>query len=153
MLGNETDARFIRDWYLHKGCYLDAPKGWTRLGSGCYRTAFLSPDGVVYKVQQNYAYSYQTNKGEVEVIRRYWLRKLPRGCRFPRYQFFELDGKGVTAMERLPKLLKDFSRYEENSPWTLLDRLQEALVDVYDLHGANIGVDEVGMLVPIDMGG
>lgn len=26
------------------------PEGWKRLGSGCYRTAYLSPRGVVYKV-------------------------------------------------------------------------------------------------------
>jgi hypothetical protein len=31
-----------------------APKGWKKLGSGAYRTAYLSPTGIVYKIAFDY---------------------------------------------------------------------------------------------------
>lgn len=163
MLGNEEDARFIRDWYLNavneKGdrWNLTPPEGWARLGGGCYRAAFLHEEsGVVYKVQHSYGYGYgQSNASEAETLRRYMFRKLPQGCRFPRYSFYELDGKGVMAMERFSKLLRDYSRYAEGSHyWDRLRKLQGALYDVYDLHSANLAIDEENqLLVPIDLGG
>lgn len=166
MLGNEEDARFIRDWYageLEKPTYnqfKDAPKGWTRLGAGRYRTAFLSPDGVVYKVQQRYAkpgeYEGQCNKGEAVNLRKYWLKKMPEGCRMPRWGFFELDGRGVIAMERFNKTLSRYPQYSSpgSEYWALVRRLQRVLNDVYDLHGDNMAVDEESQkLVPIDLGG
>lgn len=165
MLGNEADARFIRDWYVEERekrewDQRDAPKGWTRLGAGCYRTVFLSPDGVVYKVQQHYAkpggYEGQSNKTEVANLRKYWLKKMPEGCRLPRWGFFELDGRGVVAMELLGKTLSQVSQYSDEGSryWTALGRLQGVMRDMYDLHGGNLAVDEENQkLVPIDMGG
>lgn len=165
MLGNEADARFIRDWYVEERGkrewdQRDAPKGWTRLGAGCYRTVFLSPDGVVYKVQQRYAkpdqYEGQCNKSEAANLRRYWLTKMPEGCRLPRWGFFELDGRGVVVMERFEKTLSRYSQYTPDGSryWGAFGRLQRTLQDVYDLHGGNLAVDEESqLLVPIDLGG
>lgn len=159
MIGNADDARFIREWTdREKDEYGDvrgAPEGWTRLGNGCYRIAFLhEASGVVYKVQFNYRYSGQSNAHEVATIRRYYLKKLPEGCRLPRYGWFEESG--VIAMERFTKLLKNYSSYEREGSvyWGRLRRLQDFLRDVYDLHGANIAVDErTKEIVPIDLGG
>lgn len=168
MLGNEADARFIRDWHFDTGSQKDAwgdrtqrePEGWKRLGAGCYRVAYLSPDGVVYKVQQHYAkpgqWQSQSNKGEAETLRRYWLTKMPKGCRLPRWGFFELDGRGVVAMELLGRTLSQVSQYspEGSRYWGALGRLQDVMRDVYDLHGGNLAVDEENQkLVPIDLGG
>lgn len=170
MLGNEEDARFIRDWHIaitaSEGDYdrktgeYRSPEGWERLGSGCYRVAYLSPDGVVYKVQLYYAapgrYEGQSNKTEVANLRKYWLTKMPEGCRLPRWGFFELDGRGVMAMEQFNKLLKQYSKRDAEGSryWTALNRLQNVMCDMYDFHGGNLAVDEENQkLVPIDMGG
>lgn len=166
MLGNEEDARFIRDWHLEVADrdpwdpdYKAVPRGWSRIGSGCYRIAYLSPDGVVYKVQGYYAlpgqYEGQSNKEEAENLRRFWLKKMPEGCRLPRFRFFELDGKGVIAMERFQKTLSQFSDYGDpqgTEYWALRGRLQRAL-GLTDMHGGNLAVDEENkLLVPIDLG-
>lgn len=167
MLGNAGEARFIRDWYIHNLSDKNgdrwtydgphAPEGWEKLGSGCSRAAFLSPSGVVYKVQHNYdGYIGQSNSGEASTLRRYFLKKMPRGCRLPRYTYYDLDGRSVMAMERFSKLLSNYSRYGGDGEryWNALSRLQDAMLDLYDLHGANLAVDEENkLLVPIDLGG
>lgn len=166
MLGNEADARFIRDWYtceLEKPTYnqlRDAPEGWTRVDAGCYRTVFLSPGGVVYKVEQRYAkpggHEGQSNKTEAANLRKYWLTKMPEGCRMPRWGFFELGGRGVIAMECFKKTLSAYSAYDSpgSDYWARVRLLQRALDDIYDLHGGNMAVDEENQkLVPIDLGG
>lgn len=166
MLGNEADARFIRDWYAREldkptdNQYGDAPKGWTWLGAGCYRAVFLSPDGVAYKVQQRYAepggWESQSNKTEAANLRRYWLTRMPRGCRLPRWGYFELDGRGVIAMERFDKTLNRYSQYSDEGSkyWGALGRISDLMCDLYDFHGGNLAVDEENqLLVPIDLGG
>jgi len=156
MLGNETDARFIRDWYIEGRGY-GAPEGWRLIGSGCYRNAYLHVEsGVVYKVDQSYGYGGQGNNTEARALRNYFYnKKMPAGCRLPRFRFLELDGKGVIAMEKFDKLLKDFSIYGNGAEYyDRRDALQRALRDTYDLHAANLAVDEVNqLLVPIDLGG
>lgn len=163
MIGNETDARFIRDWVRKdsgSGYYgtTSTPEGWERLGYGCYRAAWLHiASGVVYKVQHDSYGSFQSNKVESYNIRRYWFKKMPKGCRLPKHQFFALDNPedGVIAMERFGRLLKAVSVYQD--PHGYHDRklpLLNALRDVYDLHGSNLAIDEENeLLVPIDMGG
>lgn len=164
MIGNAEDARFIRDWSLRR--YKDdpygydsapsAPEGWKRLGKGCYRIAYLSPDGVVYKVEHDYGGAGwpQSNRGEDKNLRRYRFTKMPEGCRLPRWQYFELDGKGVMAMEKFDTLLWQFGRYEEGNGkyYVALRRLSLLMIDIGDFHAANLAVDPNGLLVPIDMG-
>lgn len=163
MIGNEAEARFIHEWYrawqAREDYWTDpgpmAPEGWERLGSGCYRIAFLAPSGTVYKVQSSSS-SYQTNEAEAYTLRRYMFRKLPKGCRFPRYQLFMVtEGEGVMAMERVASLLKEHSRYDGEGRRIrgLRNDLVETLYDLHDLHDANIGVAEDGAVVPIDLGG
>lgn len=161
MIGNEVDAEFIRDYVtdVSGDYYRDGtkpPKGWKRLGSGCYRSAWLhEASGVVYKVQHGYLNSWQSNEGEAGTLRRYFLKKMPKGCRLPRWQYFALDGRGVIAMERFTKLLRQVSRYQD--PRGYHDRLRAlrgVLNDVSDFHGGNLAIDEENdLLVPIDLGG
>src|SRR5512139_3469767 len=154
MIGNIEEARFIREW-CYENDHWESPKGWRRLGSGCYRTAYLSPSGVVYKVERC-SNSYQTNEGEAGALRRYMFRKFPQGCRLPRYQLFTFDEhEGVMAMEHLPRLLRQVSRHDEEGAKirALRARLVEALADTDDMHDDNIGITADGVLVPIDLGG
>lgn len=159
MIGNIEEARFIRDWYRDyrdsDPCGVGQPNGWRRMGSGCYRVAFLAPSGVVYKVQHWQNNSYQTNAGEAEKLRSLMFRKLPQGCRFPRYQLFELEGEGVMAMERFNQTMRSISSYsaEGKRLRALENRLIAALPELRDMHDDNIAVDEVnGQVVPIDLG-
>lgn len=163
MIGNETEARFIHEWYRTQRSREDyrdnpgpqAPRRWKRLGSGCYRIAFLAPSGAVYKVQ-NSPTSCQSNVSEAATLRRYMFRKLPKGCRFPRYQLFMVkEDEGVMAMERMESLLRDYSQYKEEHRRVrvLKNDLVDALYDLWDLHDGNIGVAEDGAVVPIDLGG
>lgn len=158
MFGNETEARFIRDWrdlYLRAGRTtheIPVPEDWKKLGSGCYRTAYLSPSGVVYKVQHRKT-SWQTNVGEAEKIRSLMFRKLPKGCRLPRFALYDLGTEGVLAMEKFDKLLNEFAFYSFDGSryWGLREELMQAL-NLWDLHGANVAIDKEGLVVPIDLG-
>lgn len=164
MLGNAEEAQFIRDWYIELRADPDrrydhtSPEGWRRLGAGCYRTVFLAPSGVVYKVEQYYNDNpwSQSNKSEDAKLRKYRFRKMPQGCRLPRWSFYELDGRGVMAMERFDKLLRSYGRYTEEGAkyYQALSRLTDRLVETGDWHSANLAVDtENELLVPIDLGG
>lgn len=160
MLGNESSAEFIRDWSVltsgHSGQREAAPDGWVRLGGGCYRVAYLNAlEGIVYKVERRYGTGGQTNEGEFQQLRSMRLTRLPRGIRFPRYHLYSLDGRTVAAMEYLPKLLNDFNRYngEGVTYWNLRSKLCDTFPDLWDMHGANIAVDEnTKEIVPIDLG-
>lgn len=160
MLGNETSAEFIRDWYalMHKHHRWEerAPEGWVRLGDGCYRAAYLHVDeNVVYKVEHKYGRGGQTNEGEFKQLCDIKFTKLPKGIHLPRYHLHKLDGRTVAAMEYVPKLLSSFSTYRGAgvSYWILRAALCETLPQLSDMHGDNIAVDEdTQEIIPIDLG-
>lgn len=114
LVGNQDEATFIHNWYhAHarlRDYYVNSnlPEGWQFLGAGSFRAAYLSPSGVVYKVQKDLSGSrYQTNKGEYDAWRRlYFNTKMPRYSRLPKMGYFPVDefnGIGVVAIERLTK--------------------------------------------------
>jgi hypothetical protein len=160
-LGNEQDARLIRDWYLlmqdHRRSSERPPVGFEAVGDGAYRAAFAGPGNVVYKVQHNYENTGQSNAGEARAIRYYYLNlKLPKGIRLPRFKLYTLDGKPVMAMERFSRTLSSYSSYnlEGAHYWRLRESVCSALNKSWDFHGANLAVDEATrQLVPIDLGG
>lgn len=159
MLGTEENALFIRDWCLtqrEKEWTPDPvdPEGWTRLGSGRFREVYMGPDGHAYKVQHRYGRGEsQSNASEAGVLRRHMLTKLPKGCRFPRWYFHELDGRGVMVMERFQRIFSYLSWDEKRDYENLVGPLERALEDVGDLHHLNLAVDlERKLLVPIDLG-
>lgn len=167
MLGNEENARFIRDWYqearggerLPWRRWEDEPEGWTYLNHGVSRAAYLGPDGVVYKVQHYYGgdenyYLGQSNSGEADTLRKHFLTKLPRGCRLPRFTYYELDGRGVMVMEYFKKLLNQVPHSSpERSVLESPLRALRAVLRLEDLYGVNLAVDtERELLVPIDLG-
>ena len=164
MIGNEADARFIRDWYRETtgSSYGDAPRnvpeGWEYVSSGCYRSVYLHvASGAVYKIERDPGYGGQSNDDEANNLRKYRFRKMPKGCRFPRWALYDLGGgDNVMAMEYFTHLLNRYSRYNENGSrhWENLRKIQNVLRDLWDLHGANLAVDQTTEeLVPIDLGG
>jgi len=162
MIGNRGYAAYIRDWVrdeqkrerLEYACPCQAPDGWKYLGQGCYRAAYLSPDGVVYKVQ-NHPNSGQSNIAE---YRRWWALRLthrmPEGSRFPALSFFSVDGvlDGVNAMEYLEKTLNRY-RGDEYYKYSDILHVVACQLDLWDMHHGNAAVDEKnGLIVPIDLG-
>lgn len=72
------------------------PEGWKLLGAGSSRTAFLGPDGLVYKVP-SWGDTFQ-NRNEANVVWAWRKRTdLPTWCIIPRAHFD--TETGVTVME------------------------------------------------------
>jgi hypothetical protein len=164
MIGNAKDAELIHYWHhdiREDGEWETAPEGWEYLGEGCYRTAYLSPDGVVYKVQQTEGYSWQSNNGEWEQWKRLFLNcRMPKHTRLPWMYFHALTGRGdlgVIATERFNRSLGSCSRYDYKQKgdldyWSLLEEVRYA-TGLGDLFGDNLMIDEENkMLVPTDLG-
>lgn len=161
MIGNVDDAQFIYNWVRERSSWEaesdSTPEGWERLGSGCYRVAFRSPEGVVYKVQllRN---SYQSNSGEFKYLRKLWLSfRMPRGTRLPKHELYSFDKESdsVIAMECVPRVLSSVSTYSEEGRklQSLRNTLCDLLPNFWDGHNGNFAVTDDNVLVPIDFGG
>jgi len=75
---------------------LPTPRGWKRLGAGSSRTAYLGPDGLVYKVSS--WGDYFQSKNEAKVVWAWRKRNdLPEWCVIPRAYFHAETG--VEVME------------------------------------------------------
>lgn len=80
------------------------PDGWRYLGNGAYRCAFLSPSGVVYKIElrSNNGYAWgQSNRGEYERILelRYDDRVKAANVYIPKAWLYTIRKTDVIAME------------------------------------------------------
>ena len=100
-LGSIENARIIATaradrWARNRAL----PKGWKKIGQGGTRTAYLGPDGVVYKVQHDWDFD-ECNRDEVKAARR--LKKnvfLQRqGVHIPETVGYRVKGKTIVAME------------------------------------------------------
>jgi RIO-like serine/threonine protein kinase len=111
-----------------------------------------SPEGVAYKV--NHRQDDSQSARELENLRNAWLKKVPKGCRLPRFADFSSVGEVVVAMEVIkgktlyakygyPEYL-NHHREEYHSIWTTYH--------LNDIHEENVMVDEDGLLVPVDLG-
>ncbi len=145
MIGNAADAKLISEC----GGYA-TPKGWRRLGSGCYRTAYLSPEGVVYKVETYRANG--CNKREADnLIRLNKKCRMPEGTRLPKFTYY--SDCGVIAMERLDRTLHEVDDHEDWNKYQSLRAQIGYATRICDMHNGNVMVDdETGDLVPVDLG-
>jgi hypothetical protein len=163
MIGNRGDASYIREWvrdeqYASDNTYTCpewAPEGWKFLGRGCYRAAYLSPDGVVYKVQHATGL-YQGQCNWAEYKRYNFLRfshKMPEGARFPLIQCFRFSGgDDVNAMDHVGPALSRYSGGDYRTYSNCYKRVAR-LLGLWDSHDGNAAVDEKNKLVvPIDLG-
>jgi len=162
-IGNEHDALTILHWvrsfpreYGRPKCATsgEAPDGWQFLGKGSFRSVWLSPEGVAYKVEHDPGYSYQSDE-EINNLTEAWKRGPLEGCRLPQFERYVVgDDDLVVAIEAI----KGDTLYEYDGPEDrddLYDLLREC-EDYYrlgDLHDENAMVDEEGYLVPVDFGG
>lgn len=162
-IGNEHDALTILHWvrehsreYGMPWCveHREAPLGWEFLGHGSFRSVWLSPEGVAYKVTHD-DYDYQSTE-EVSKLKIAWERGPVEGCRLPQFAAFYPNGEIVVAQERVVGCtLYEYGGRKSPSGLDYYDILSE-IEDAYrldDMHDENAIVDEDGYLVPVDFGG
>lgn len=157
IVGNAEDARLIHNHVREHGRHGPAPKGWKRAGQGSFRSAWLSPDGVVYKVQ-HYHHSHQSNEGEIQNILKILSgRPLPEQCRIPQATFYDVGNStndGVIAMECVNGKTV-YERYDYRPPAEVSNRIESLskAVRLRDLHDENVMIDDnTGDLVLVDLG-
>lgn len=142
MIGTVSEARIL---FEARRCSGGRPKGWKYLASGCYRTVYLSPSGVVYKCETG---ANGANRREYENYVKLLSRKLPEGVRLPRLTYFR--EYGIIAMEAFEDTLAD-APYDAR-----YDRIHGEMrrqIPIKDLHTYNVMIDRKGeMLVPVDLG-
>lgn len=103
------------------------PEGFTYLGSGAYRHAFLGPDGVVYKRHVNDG--QDDGGGNLTEWARYQM-ECPKGVRFARTHLFNIGDIPIIAMEYV----------DEKSPKLLDEAIRKALntLGIWDYYGNNV---------------
>lgn len=164
MLGNAQEAELIHQWWHSpdRGERDKPPAGWTYLGSGCYRSAYLAPSGVVYKVQKYLDDSaWQSNYKEWLTWKRlYFSCKMPKYSRLPRLNYFPVSqaGKlGVIAIEKLDGAYSHYGTFKrddgELEHWSNVRLAIGEATEVGDLYGDNLMIDtKNNLLVPTDLG-
>lgn len=164
-IGNVSDATLIRTWVrdspkrskwgrpdcVHKGY---APEGWKYLGSGSFRSVWLSPEGVAYKVLHTPEDYDNQQRGELDCLARAWEIELPARCRVPKYQPYVFEGEIITAVERINgKTLDDSYGEDDYDEFATIKSIASRRLGLQDMHGDNCMVDEnTRELVLVDLG-
>jgi hypothetical protein len=163
-IGNFHDAQTILHWvrshpmkYGRPTCVMDevAPDGWEFLGRGSYRSVWLSPEGVAYKVGHEH-YNGNQCLDEISNLKNAWAepRRVPDGCRLPRFEGFSVNGDLVVAIEKINGVVLDSYRGVDREKYREIAQAVERAFRLWDMHGENCMVEDgTGHLVPVDFGG
>lgn len=133
------------------------PEGWKRLGEGSYRTAYLAPDGLVYKVQHDTdAYHGGPSENEEEFMnysKNSAILKASNGkCRLARSRYFR--SVNVIVMEYVAK--GEDAYVDPENVWSKPTEKAAPLIDIlhrfdfYDSQSSNVWFDTDGVLTMID---
>lgn len=116
------------------------PEGWTKVGEGSYREAFLAPDGVCYKRNRSGRPRWQTNAGEWKKYRQHRKTKLPGNLRLPRMRYF--PSCGVLATEHINGLSGEALRSDRaaHDAYMEASRVAQRHLHVWDTHDKNFVV-------------
>lgn len=158
-IGSMTEAETILA--AHKGKTI--PAGWKEIGSGEYRTAYLSPTGVVYKIERGFRKN-QSNRGEYERILELRYDKILAGygAYIPKAWLYECGRTDVIAMEYVTGASITLACLLDNEckcgpefsecGWDILDRVSTAS-GLTDLHRDNVVfIPEQNRVALIDLG-
>lgn|SRR5512139_190494 len=161
-IGNYHDALTILHWVRGSGTeygiptvveHEEAPMGWEFVGRGSFRSVWLSPEGVAYKVDHSSGRWEGQCEIEIENLKAAWGKDALEGCRLPKFSEYEISGsETVVAIELISGEL--FSRYRGANYRLYRDLMRdlENHYDLIDLHNENVMIDEDGLMVPIDLG-
>lgn len=155
-LGNKEDAKLIyRRRRTGRG---PLPKGWKKLGAGAYRTSYLSPDRVVYKVcHEDEGHHWNALEFANYRALRAERVKLPRGWRVAPTKVYKfLDGCEevfIIAMKYIEGK-HDWDSPETDDEWFDKIGASEAFsaCKMYDMHEGNFLITPKGQKVIIDLG-
>lgn len=160
-IGNEHDAQTILHWVRsHSSQYgvpycveqESAPYQWEFVGHGSFRSVWLSPEGVAYKVDHSSGRWNGQCQEEIENLKAAWEKGTIDGTRLPKFTEYDLGDDIVVAIELIKG--STLSKYSGDSrDYYSLMREVERYYRLRDIHTENVMVDEEGLLVPIDFGG
>lgn len=159
-IGNEHDAQTILHWVRdHSSEYglpscveqESAPYQWEFIGHGSFRSVWLSPEGVAYKVDHSSGRWDGQCREEIDNLKKAWEKGVIDGTRLPKFSEYGFGGEVVVAIELIKG--STLGRYSGDSrDYYSLMREVEYRYDLCDIHVENVMVDEEGLLVPIDFG-
>lgn len=161
-IGNADHALEILEW-VHGGeqrygrservYNCEAPLGWEYLGSGSFRSVWLSPDGVAYKVS-HHDWDSQSST-EIKLLAAAWEAGVPDNrCRLPKFDWYVVgDSDIVIAVEAILNgcTLSDYEGNDRSDMYDLMNTVERHF-GLRDMHDENIMVDKDGYLVPVDFG-
>jgi len=150
MLGNLEDARII---YTHFDTYKPMPDGWGYVGTGTFREAYLSPDGVVYKVPRAPSFS-EHNRREHENYLEIRRRKLKyKGWRVNPVNSYKFTYSDTEIVVNVSPLVK--GEHEVAPPLCELELAMDAAFAAFnisdDAHDQNYLKTKRGRVI-IDLG-
>ena len=151
MIGSQAEANQIARWWA--GMMDKLPFGWEFLGHGTCRVTYLSPSGVVYKLQHDEFGQHDANLYEMAAIER--GKRSPEARDFmPEAKIFwtEHSPDPVLAMEYLSEPCE--LTEDEVKPAELAQRISTGTVDLmFDGRERNARRRPDGRPVFIDLGG
>lgn len=160
-IGNEHDALTILHWVRGHGTeygmplcvtHESAPYQWEFVGHGSFRSVWLSPEGVAYKVDHSSGRWGGQCQEEIENLKAAWERGVIDGTRLPKFSEYDFGDEVVVAIELIKG--STLTRYSgDSSDYYGLMREVERYYRLEDLHSENVMVDEDGTLVIVDFGG
>ena len=149
------------------------PEGWQKIGSGGFRTAYLGPDGVIYKVGSDGNEETYGSRFEVRKARRLARKPMPDFIKIPRTSGFTFGDRFIVAMEYVEAMTpprrcnKDKFWWANNKRCTCKSRKEtrnlnmcitqvreavEKATGCVDMHIYNFIIATDGFVYPIDMG-
>lgn len=151
-IGNKKDAELI--YRRRRTGAGPLPRGWRKLGAGAYRTSYLSPDKVVYKIchpeegdeWNNFEFNNYAR------IRRDKTR-LPRGWRVAPVKLYAVAGASIIAMKYIEgaHLKINADVWEDEIEKTGANQAFRSC-NIWDVHEENFIVTSDGKKVIIDLG-
>lgn len=161
-IGNEHDALTILHWvrdhdseYGFPSCveHESAPYQWEFVGRGSFRSVWLSPEGVAYKVDHSSGRWNGQCQEEIENLKMAWKKGALDGTRLPKFSEYDFGEEVVVAIEMVKgSTLGTYEGNSYHSYYSLMGKV-ERYYRLGDIHAENVMVDEEGLLVPIDFGG
>lgn len=159
-LGNKNDAMLI--YRRRRSGAGPLPKGWKSLGHGAYRTCYLSPDGVVYKVAHAGQHEYNLFEfHNFKNIRSKRIR-LPSGWRVPKVKLYSFkDDNDLVHVVAMQYVEGKHLRCPDNVDWDQFDSMLQkeygavkafGKCGLWDFHEGNFMVAHSGKRYIIDLG-
>jgi len=156
-LGTEEEARLI--YRRRRNGRGPLPRGWKKLGEGASRSAYLSPLGVVYKINKPHL-DEDYNLSEVFNFKRFKSSKkrLPTGWRIAKINLYSFKHEGdtinVVAMQYIQGRHEVLCSYEQEESFYKNSGALRAwkVLELNDVHEGNFVITPEGTKVIIDLG-